>query len=87
MINLLSNDMNRFDTALVYIHYLWIGPLQTIVVAYFLWQEIGVSSIIGISTFIIFIPLQGLLLKKLKNNEINNYNQFVKDWLLLRLVW
>jgi len=60
MINLISIDVNQFDMASK-LHYLWIGPLQTIVVTYLLWQEIGVSSLIGIATLIFFIPLQGLL--------------------------
>lgn len=59
MINLLSNDVNRFDVALTYLNYLWIGPLQTLVVTFFLWHEIGVSSLLGIATLLIFIPLQG----------------------------
>lgn len=58
--NLLSNDVNRFDIAVIFLHYLWIGPLETIVVTYFLWQEVGVSSIFGVAALLMFIPLQGL---------------------------
>jgi len=42
-----------------FIQFLWIGPLQTILVTYFLWQEIGVSSIVGVTAFLAFVPLQG----------------------------
>jgi len=42
-----------------FIQFLWIGPLQTILVTYFLWQEIGVSSIVGVVVFLAFVPLQG----------------------------
>lgn len=59
VINLISNDVNRFDLTLPNLHYLWIGPLQTIVATYFLWHKIGVASFIGIATFLFFIPLQG----------------------------
>ncbi|CAI6363623.1 unnamed protein product [Macrosiphum euphorbiae] len=65
MINLISNDVNQFDLALPKLHYLWIGPLQTIVLTYLMWQEIGVSSLIGIATFFFFIPLQGWMAKKM----------------------
>ncbi|XP_060872281.1 probable multidrug resistance-associated protein lethal(2)03659 isoform X3 [Metopolophium dirhodum] len=44
-----------------FIQFLWIGPLQTILVTYFLWQEIGVSSIVGVAVFLAFVPLQGWL--------------------------
>ncbi|CAI6360542.1 unnamed protein product [Macrosiphum euphorbiae] len=64
MINLISKDVNQFDMVLPNLHYLWIGPLQTIVVTYLLWQEIGVSSLIGIATLFFFIPLQGWMGKK-----------------------
>ncbi|VVC26205.1 Hypothetical protein CINCED_3A020489 [Cinara cedri] len=61
MINLLSNDVNRFDTSMPYMLFLWISPLQTVVVTYFLWQEIGVSSVLGLAAIIMQIPLQGWL--------------------------
>ncbi|XP_025405942.1 probable multidrug resistance-associated protein lethal(2)03659 isoform X3 [Sipha flava] len=64
VVNLLSNDVNRFDIAVIFLHYLWIGPLETIVVTYFLWQEVGVSSIFGVAALLMFIPLQGWLGKK-----------------------
>ncbi|KAL5233639.1 hypothetical protein ACI65C_001049 [Semiaphis heraclei] len=64
VVNLLSNDVNRFDIAFIFIHFLWVGPLQSIVVTYFLWQELGVSSLVGVAIFLVFIPLQGWLGKK-----------------------
>lgn len=60
VVNLLSNDVNRFDFVVIFLHYIWLGPLQTLVVTYFLWQEIGVSSIIGVAVLLMIIPLQGL---------------------------
>jgi len=67
VINLISNDVSRFDIAMNQMHYTWIGPLTTIVVTYFLWQEIGASSLIGVSPFLFFIPLQ-CTLKTCRNN-------------------
>ncbi|XP_025406860.1 probable multidrug resistance-associated protein lethal(2)03659 [Sipha flava] len=65
IVNLLSNDVNRFDIVIAYMHFLWIGPLGTIVATYFLWQQIGVSTLFGIAVLIMFIPLQGWLGKKI----------------------
>ena len=28
MVNMLSNDVEKFDRALMFLHWLWIGPLQ-----------------------------------------------------------
>ncbi|XP_033209998.1 probable multidrug resistance-associated protein lethal(2)03659 isoform X2 [Belonocnema kinseyi] len=63
-VNLLSNDVNRFDVAIIFLHYLWIGPLETIIVTYFMYQEVGASAVIGVATLLMFIPLQGFLGKK-----------------------
>ncbi|XP_025194322.1 probable multidrug resistance-associated protein lethal(2)03659 isoform X2 [Melanaphis sacchari] len=57
--NLISNDINQFEYTLNYLHYLWVGPLQIIIGVYLLWQEIGISLLIGVATFFFFIPLQG----------------------------
>jgi hypothetical protein len=32
MVNLLSNDVGRFDVALSNVHFLWMGPLETLVI-------------------------------------------------------
>lgn len=60
-VNLLSNDVNRFDISIIFFHYLWIGPLQTIVITFFMYYylDIGISSIIGVASLLMFIPLQG----------------------------
>lgn len=61
VVNLLSNDVSRFDMAYKHFHFLWIGPLGTVVVTYFLWQEIGgVSSLLGVAGLLAFVPLQGI---------------------------
>ncbi|XP_068230341.1 ATP-binding cassette sub-family C member 4-like isoform X1 [Palaemon carinicauda] len=58
LVNLLSNDVNRFDTSIIFLHYLWIGPLQTMIVLGILWKEIGPSCLAGIMLLILFVPLQ-----------------------------
>lgn len=58
-VNLLSNDVNRFDVALVQIHYLWIGPLETFIITYLMYNEVELSAFFGIVILLLFIPLQG----------------------------
>jgi len=58
ILNLISNDVNRFDTSIVCLPFLWIGPIEAAVVTYFMWQEVSVSSLLGVATLVMFIPLQ-----------------------------
>ncbi|KYN28544.1 hypothetical protein ALC57_02034, partial [Trachymyrmex cornetzi] len=66
IVNLLSNDINRFEVYLVFLHSLWFGPLETIILTYVMYYviDIGVSSIIGVAALLMFIPLQAWLGKK-----------------------
>ena len=59
VVNLLSNDVNRFDVAIIFLHYLWIGPIQTIIATYFMYQKIQTSVFFGVAFMLLFIPLQG----------------------------
>lgn len=59
VVNLLSNDVNRFDIAPMFLHFLWIGPLETILCAGLMYTDMGWSVIIGIAILLLTIPLQG----------------------------
>ncbi len=70
VVNLLSNDVNRFDWSLVFTHYLIVGPIQMCVVTALLWNQIGISCLSGIIVLIFYIPIQafmGHLFSKLRN--------------------
>lgn len=58
LVNLLSNDVNRFDKAVTYLHYLWIPPLQLIVVTCLMYDRFGYLSVTGVLIMVLFIPLQ-----------------------------
>uniref|UniRef100_A0A1I8MDU6 ABC transporter n=1 Tax=Musca domestica TaxID=7370 RepID=A0A1I8MDU6_MUSDO len=64
MVNLISNDVGRMDTSVFHMNYIWIAPLELILVTYFMYQEIGASSLIGIAVMLLFVPIQGFLGKK-----------------------
>ncbi|XP_052753847.1 ATP-binding cassette sub-family C member 4-like [Galleria mellonella] len=64
VVNLLSNDVNRFDVAIIFLHYLWIGPLATVIITYFMWQEISWAAVVGVAFMLAFIPLQAYLGKR-----------------------
>ncbi|XP_056411570.1 ATP-binding cassette sub-family C member 4 isoform X4 [Hyla sarda] len=61
IVNLLSNDVNKFDQVTIFLHFLWAAPLQAIAVTVLLWIEIGPSCLAGMAVLIILMPLQTLL--------------------------
>ncbi|CAH1113751.1 unnamed protein product [Psylliodes chrysocephalus] len=65
VVNLLSNDVNRFDLAVLFAHHLWLGPVETIICTYFMYLEVGVSAIIGVCVLVSFVPLQMYIGKKI----------------------
>ncbi|XP_061266626.1 ATP-binding cassette sub-family C member 4-like isoform X6 [Bos javanicus] len=61
IVNLLSNDVNRFDQVTMFLHYLWVGPLQAIAVTTLLWMQIGMSCLAGMAILVILLLLQSCL--------------------------
>lgn len=39
IVNLMSNDVGRFDSVLANIHYIWLGPLELFVVTYLMYEK------------------------------------------------
>ncbi|EDW47093.1 GM21118 [Drosophila sechellia] len=57
VVNLISNDIPRLDSALYFVHYLWVGPLQVLVITYLMYQEIGISAVFGVLFMLLFMPI------------------------------
>uniref|UniRef100_G3PLJ6 Multidrug resistance-associated protein 4 n=1 Tax=Gasterosteus aculeatus aculeatus TaxID=481459 RepID=G3PLJ6_GASAC len=58
IVNLLSNDVNKFDDVTIFLHFLWVGPLQAAVVVGLLWVEIGPSCLAGMVVLLFLMPMQ-----------------------------
>ncbi|KAK7479006.1 hypothetical protein BaRGS_00029767, partial [Batillaria attramentaria] len=81
IVNLMSNDVNRFDQAVIFLHFLWIGPLQAIAVLVILWHELGPSVLAGFAVLILLIPVQGTmgkLFSKLRRKTAVHTDERVK---------
>ncbi|XP_018322246.1 multidrug resistance-associated protein 4 [Agrilus planipennis] len=62
VVNLLSNDVNRFDLVVIFLHFVWIMPLQAVILSYLIWMEVGPSALAGVLAMILLtIPVQGYL--------------------------
>lgn len=72
MVNFLSSDITRLEASLVDLHYIWIAPLQIIWITYVTFYEIGWAALIGISVFLLFVPVQGIVAFLLINNYKNH---------------
>ncbi|XP_075981808.1 ATP-binding cassette sub-family C member 4-like [Anticarsia gemmatalis] len=58
VLNLMANDVNRFDTGPIFAHYLIIGPLETLLLTVYLYREIGMPAIYGSLIILASIPFQ-----------------------------
>lgn len=57
VVNLLSNDVNRFDWASFFFNALWISPLLTFIVGCLLWNEAQLAGLVGISVVFLVVPI------------------------------
>lgn len=65
VVNLLSNDVARLDLAVIFVHYLWVGPLETVVVTYFMYREVSISLFIYYELYEVKFDLFRLVLQRL----------------------
>lgn len=57
IVNLLSNDVNRFDLVSVLLHYMWSAPLMAIIIVYILWQEAKWAGMIGLAVVFLIVTI------------------------------
>ncbi|XP_037945079.1 multidrug resistance-associated protein 4 [Teleopsis dalmanni] len=59
LINLLSNDVNRLDYGFIFVHWIWIMPLQAVIICYLIWLRIGIAAVVGVVGLLVkTIPVQ-----------------------------
>lgn len=57
LVNLLSNDVQRFESVAL-LHPLWISPFTSFIAAFILWTQIRWAAIIGLIVVFLFVPVQ-----------------------------
>ena len=45
--------------AVIFLHFLWVGPVQALIVLAILWLTLGPASLAGFLLLILLIPVQG----------------------------
>ncbi|XP_017873148.1 PREDICTED: multidrug resistance-associated protein 4, partial [Drosophila arizonae] len=64
LINLLSNDVNRLDYGFIFMHWIWIMPLQAVLTCYLIWLRIGIPALVGVIGLLLkTVPIQSALSK------------------------
>ena len=59
IVNLVSNDVRRFDDAMPFWAFLWVGPLELTCVLVLLSIQLGApAAFAGVATMLLVIPLQ-----------------------------
>lgn len=53
IVNMMSTDAGKFEAVVLWMHYLWVGPIQTILVTYLMYQEVKIylSMLVTITHF------------------------------------
>ncbi|KAI8926103.1 hypothetical protein BC831DRAFT_511949 [Entophlyctis helioformis] len=65
IVNMAANDVQRFEDASGFAYYIVLGPLETLIILYFLYQEISWAAVVGISSLLLLlVPLQSLFAKR-----------------------
>lgn len=58
VMNLLSNDVSRFEMVTLFLNFLWTAPLLTLIIGVLLWFETRMAGLIGIGIIFIVVPIQ-----------------------------
>ncbi|KAG0352124.1 hypothetical protein BG005_008389 [Podila minutissima] len=81
VVNLISNDLQPFQNLAPFGLYFVIGPLETIVVMYFLWQELGPASLAGLLALVLMMPVQAFFSRRfaaIRTHTVNSRDERIR---------
>lgn len=58
IIQLTTIDVQKFEDASQFVHFLWCGPFELVLVTFFLYSQIGWASFVSVFFIILLIPFQ-----------------------------
>lgn len=58
IVNLLSNDVSRFEMIPLFVHELWLSPAVALIIMYLLYREASYAGVLGVLVVFIITPLQ-----------------------------
>ncbi|CAF1122210.1 unnamed protein product [Adineta steineri] len=75
IINLISNDVSKFEELFTIIHFMWAAPLEAIIVFIIIWKQIGIPTLFGYGVLLLSVPLQLFFSKK-----FGTYRKSAVEW-------
>ncbi|KAH0807341.1 hypothetical protein GEV33_015450 [Tenebrio molitor] len=70
LINLLSNDANRFDLALPMIHFVWMAPVAILAEVLYLYFVVDSTATAGVAVLVLSLLFEIYLSKKISTNRM-----------------
>ncbi|CAF0898354.1 unnamed protein product [Rotaria sordida] len=58
-INLVANDAGKFEEMCFTFHYLWVAPLEALIMFGLIWQNIGLPTLFGYAVLFLLVPVHG----------------------------
>lgn len=58
IINLMSNDVNRFDDFIVHVDAIWLSPFFLGAIFYIIYNYVGPTGCFGLLVFLLYVPIQ-----------------------------
>ncbi|PBK73200.1 multidrug resistance-associated ABC transporter [Armillaria solidipes] len=71
--NMISADASRLDRICMYIHNLWVAPIQIVIVVGLLFNNLGYSALVGFGVLIFSFPMQvfvGRIMVELRKKSV-----------------
>ena len=71
IVNLMAVDAQHVQDADAFQHYLWISPILIFVALYFIWRELGPSTLAGFAVTILLLPINSAIAAKVRKLQIS----------------
>jgi ATP-binding cassette subfamily C (CFTR/MRP) protein 4 len=64
IVNMVSNDVQRFEDASPFSTFLILGPLELCIATYFIWRQISWAAFASVGALLLLIPIQALIARR-----------------------
>lgn len=77
VVNMMSSDARRIDSAPFSMNYLWVSPLFTLLVSLLIYYETGLIGLVGIAVILVIVPISSMINYLLEPKPCNiDFNYF-----------